>query len=812
MTGFLSLVRLATLTLFLGIGAASVSAQVTPETQDYYQSWLSIAERAEQVIDVGRASSASLEKLRSEIVTYREVFAKSREQNTARIATLESQLLALGEEPENGEEPEDIAKLRLNLNGQLDALRVPRVVSGEAHSQANGLIGEIDRIIRARQTKRLLARGPSPLNPIYWPAAWHDVQTALVGLVNETTRNWRSEAIRARIRQELPVILAFGVVGLLLLLFGWRLSERLGTFLRQFGGRGTGVWGFVVSLARIVLPLVGTIILVQGVMMTNVLGLRGTLIIEAVPGWALTLLAFNWLGGQLYAGHRQTDLLPAPKNRRGEMILYVKLLAVALVLQSAVDLYGEIESIADASRAVVAFPVILSGALLLFRLQQVGLSERARANDIAAAPLRSPGVYRIVASVRRGAVFLALISPVLAGLGYGAAAEAIVYPVILSLALISIVLILQRFFGDLYDWLSGARETDTRETLFSVLIGFVLALAAVPLIALIWGARLADLTEMWFKFMDGFQVGDASISPTAFLTFALIFVVGYSVTRLLQSGLRTNLLPKTKIDPGGQNAIVAFTGYLGIFLAALVAVSGAGLDLSSVAIVAGALSVGIGFGLQTIVSNFVSGIILLIERPIAKGDWIEVGGFAGYVRDISVRSTRIETFDRADVIVPNSDLIAGAVTNYTRGKTVGRVKVPVGVAYGTDTRTVEAILLGIAKAHPMVLANPGPSVVFQGFGADALDFEIRAILRDVNWMLSVKSDMNHEIAKQFSEAGIEIPFAQRDIWLRNPEVLRGDISAPKQSDIQADTVKAPAATEAGNPGQSTDQGAGDGDE
>ena len=674
MNRLFTFLTLTVLAVFLAM-AAPLKAQ---EADEQYQAWLNLAERAELVIDAARASNPSLERLRLEIVGYREIFAQSREQNSDRISTLASQLEALGEVPESGDEPANIAALRADLTDQLDALRVPRVVSEEAHSRANGLIGEIDKIIRARQAKRLLLRGPSPLNPAYWPEAWSDLNTGAVGLYNETKLNWLSETTRAKISNDLPAIAVLSVFGLLLVTMGRRWAARLGNFLRNFGGRGTGVWSFVVSLARIALPLAGTLLLMQAVTMMGVLGVRGALIVEAVPGWALTLLVFNWLSDQLFAKRREIDLVPAPANRRREMILYVKLLGGMLVLNAAVDLYGQIENITAASRAVVAFPVILGAAMLLFRVQRVALSEE-EVEEERSPRQRSPGVTRIITGIRRLSLLLALISPVLAGLGYGAAATAIVYPVILSLTAIAIVLILQRFFGHLYGLATGGGIQAARDSLFSVLVGFVLAVLAIPVVALIWGARMADITEMWSRFLGGFQVGDVSISPTAFLTFALVFVVGYSITRLLQSGLRTSLLPKTQIDPGGQNAIVAFTGYTGIFLAALVAVSSAGLDLSSVAIVAGALSVGIGFGLQNVVSNFVSGIILLIERPIAKGDWIEVGAFAGYVRDISVRSTRIETFDRADVIIPNSDLIAGTVTNYTRGKTIGRVKIPVGV-------------------------------------------------------------------------------------------------------------------------------------
>lgn len=192
-----------------------------------------------------------------------------------------------------------------------------------------------------------------------------------------------------------------------------------------------------------------------------------------------------------------------------------------------------------------------------------------------------------------------------------------------------------------------------------------------------------------------------------------------------------------------------------------------GFGLSQITILGGALGVGIGFGLQAIVNNFVSGLILLFERPIKVGDMIEIGMEVGEVKELGLRATIVQTFDNAEVVIPNSELITGRVTNWTLSEKRVRVKLPVGVAYGTDISAVLKILLSCADANPMVLTKPEPKALFLAFGASSLDFELRVWIPDFAEGLVVRSELNQDIEAEFDLAGIEIPFPQTDLHLRS---------------------------------------------
>ncbi len=760
------------LALWLTVGA--VFAQDEPSQN--INRWENVATSAETVVDEKTASDTVLETLRARIVGFRSEFDTARQNNSERIETLRSQIAALGTPPEGeNAEPEapELAQTRADLNQQLNALLAPVQIAEREYLRADGLVRQIDQIVRTRQTEKLLSTTPSPLNPQHWAPALKDLKAAFGAMWIDRSEVNSAQKFAA-LRENLPLVLLSSLLGLLLLFRGRRWAVMLVAGLRNHQARGLGIWRFVVSLLRIFLPLAGLFLLAAAARQTGFLGIRGTEITRLLPVMGLVIFGFRWVSERVFSRDDEEALLLLDQEQRRRARFYVNGITIVMIVSILTIKVVEFDLPSAATSAVVAFPFSLLISFALFRVGQILRSyqdpeEQSQEPEVVQ---RSSTLARMVRSLGLGAMAVGIVAPLLFAFGYEDLSDAILRPYVTTLVILGLVMALQRFAADVYGAITG-QGIAAREALLPVFFGLILLMLAMPVLALLWGARLTDLSELWERFASGFAIGDTRISPSNLLTFAIIFAVGYLLTRLLQGTLRSNVLPKTQIDIGGQNALLSGLGYVGIFLAALAAITGAGIDLSSLAIVAGALSVGIGFGLQNIVSNFVSGIILLIERPISEGDWIEVGGKSGYVRDISVRSTRIETFDRTDVIVPNADLVSGTVTNFTRGNTVGRVIISVGVAYGTDTKRVEAILREIAEDQPMVLANPAPNVLFVNFGADAMEFEIRAFLRDVNWIMQVKSDINHAIAKRFAEETIEVPFAQRDIWLRNPEALKG---------------------------------------
>lgn len=766
------------LLLALGQPAAAQDAQL-PD----YRAWEKLAAQAEQILESGSANDARLQTIRAEVVKWRDRFKGAEGLNATRIATLKDQINALGPPPAEGQtESEDIAARRKQLNEQLAELQAPGLQAVEAYGRADGIVTQIDQTIRQRQTYALIRKTPSPLNPANWGPAMTEAANVVARIYDEARSRWESTGGWSGFSARLPLIGGFLLVALLLLSRGRRWMDSLPSRLSaRASERSRAALVFGVSLGQIAIPLIGVILAAAALVATDLFADWGIPVLKSVPAAGLSLFGGIWLARRLFPDVHMgvTPPLPMDDDQRRKARFRAELLAASLALHQLIsrsilplsgfnsqkDVDTVPERLGEASAGVWHFLLILFGAFCLFQL--ANLLRRLRPSEASDAPDYR---VRIVAFLGQLARLVAVAAPIAAAAGYVTAANAALWSSAMTLGLVGLLIVLQDFIADLYAMAKGGDQS-ARDALMPALIGFALVLFSMPLFALIWGARPVDLVEAWTRAQQGFSFGGVRLSPMAILTFVIVFAIGYSLTSFVQGAFRSSILPKTKLDAGGQNAVTSMIGYIGLALAAVFAVTSAGIDLTSLAFVAGALSVGIGFGMQQVVSNFVSGIILLVERPIAVGDWIEVGGQQGVVKKMAVRATQIQTFDRTDVIVPNSNLITQPVTNWTRGSLQGRIIVPVGVAYGSDTRKVERILREIAEDQPTVLVNPAPAVLLRGFGADSINFEIRAVLSDINGGAGVTSEINHEIARRFAEEGIEIPYAQRDIWLRNPEVI-----------------------------------------
>ncbi|MCF8261244.1 MAG: mechanosensitive ion channel [Melioribacteraceae bacterium] len=264
-----------------------------------------------------------------------------------------------------------------------------------------------------------------------------------------------------------------------------------------------------------------------------------------------------------------------------------------------------------------------------------------------------------------------------------------------------------------------------------------------------------------------FELNNTTVTPTSLIVFLFIILMFILVSRLLGSKILGRILQKINIEEGLQFTMMKISRYIVISIGVIVAFQVIGINLSGLAVVLGFLSVGIGFGLQNVTSNFIAGLILLFERPIKVGDRVTVGDTEGDVENINIRSTTIRTLNNITIIVPNSDFISSSVINWTHSDRKIRVDLPVGVSYSSDLDTVIKALKEVAAENKDVLKTPPSEVHLKNFGDSSWDMSLRVWVADPKTHYYVRSELNCSIVHKFRKYGIEIPFPQRDVHFRN---------------------------------------------
>lgn len=355
--------------------------------------------------------------------------------------------------------------------------------------------------------------------------------------------------------------------------------------------------------------------------------------------------------------------------------------------------------------------------------------------------------------------------------GYPELSSFILRNLILSMVIFGIFELFRHAFIDILKrlilaspWMKSIRITKRNiskiEFWLTSFINPILILALIFILLNLWGLPGDFMLQMGKKLLFGFKIGGVQISLIAIAFGILVFFVSLTIVKIIKKHLASNVFNNMDIDDGIKHSLISGISFVGFIISCLLAIIAVGVDLTNLAFIAGALSVGIGFGLQDVIKNLVSGIIILFERPFKVGDWVIMNDTEGKIKQINIRSTEMESFNRTSVIVPNATLLSSSIVNLTHGDNISRQSISVGVAYGSDVEKVRKILLECALAHKYVMKNPAPYVLFKDFADSSLNFELRCYTNDIwkGWI--VPSDLRFAINKRFIEEGIEIPFPQ----------------------------------------------------
>lgn len=719
--------------------------------------------------------------LRGELINARAKASSLRDALEDDRETLAEELDRLGEAIEA--EAEAVMRRRAQLQTQLRDAETALSQARLNVAEATRLLSEIAEIRRATFYSNIFERRTTPLAPVVIGEA---AQTLTDATTRSSTviREWVSAQADGTNRLRVGLIL-FGSLAFAVLMAipvrRW-ISRRSAEHLEQLEPlpfrKVLAAMGR--ALARTAPAIIGGFAVYQAAILLDIIGPETATLAQVIWAGFVAVFLADGIATAVFSTRNPVWRIYNVSNA-GAARLRILLVLSAVVIWIDAMIRQWLLAVGGSAE----FDMVQRGGVaILLAVLLIALSRRGNllpeAGEDGAPPRPEdspfPSLLPVVGLALGGIILVAAL------LGYTAGAHFLavrVFYLIGLFALAGTIRALLRESVRLFDQrFSSKRTPDDGDRLVFFWIGLLVdgsvVLLALPPALLLFGSDWSDVIAMVSDALLGFQIGSVRISILQIFLAIGLFGLLIAATRFIQRTAQKRLFPRTRMDLGVQNSLTTLIGYVGLLIAFMTAVGILGFDLSNLAIIAGALSVGIGFGLQSIVNNFVSGLILLFERPIKVGDWIVTGSGEGIVKRISVRSTEIETFDRSSIIIPNSELISGSVTNWTHKSKLGRVTVTVGVSYNEDPDKIMDILRGIPNQIDIVLNYPEPLILFTGFGDSSLDFEIRAFLADVGDSLKARTRIRVAIFKAFREAGVEIPFPQRDLHIRTGGVPTPD--------------------------------------
>ncbi|MDB5571598.1 MAG: Mechanosensitive ion channel protein MscS [Hyphomicrobiales bacterium] len=756
-------------------GAFAQSAAAPPPAQSQALDGVRASlERIEKALERPDVSDAALQSLRSELEPLGETIAEALDDLTPKLESAKSRLEQFGAKPAESATPEGQAAIAERREQQkafddIDAqVKRARLLAVQAEQTAANITNRRRAIFR----QALFQRSFSLVSPQLWYLALTELPRDLRAM-GMLASDWGSGvAVRlhgSRLASFLAafaaLVLAFGIVRTL----AHRVLARPAMMHEPSRLRkaASALW---VAAVMATVPIAAALALIEIARFYDLFSVRleplVATLFDAVRRTAIALATARALLSPDKPEWRLLNLSTPTSERLFRLAVTIALIVSAMKIMDAVN---------DLIAARVAASVWMRGlgcvavaGIMAYTLY--GLAPKEEDNDDL-GPRITP--KRDWYALWRAAAWAAIVAIVGSALvGFVALASFLVDQIVWVTFVGAVAYMLheltdEAFQAALQPNAAAARAAtqsiglrrDSLRQLAILLRGvstLVITLVGAMLVLAPWGVESDDMLGNLRAAFFGFRVGEVTISLASVLIALLLFSVGVAATRIVQGWLEQEYLPSTHLDVGLRNSIRTSVGYIGFILALALALAQVGLNFERLAIVAGALSIGVGFGLQSIVNNFVSGLILLWERAIRVGDWVVIGDEQGYVRRINVRSTEIETFDRATMIVPNSNLVTGVVKNWVRSDRVGRIKIPVSVAMAADPGQVRQLLLDCAAHQDTVLEFPAPQVMFTAMVDATLKFELVCFVGDVEKSQKVRSDLNFAIFGRFREAHIDI--------------------------------------------------------